>query len=401
MIKNAAENSAKIRPGFVFSPQSVTFLPVRLLVILLAAAILGACKRALPDRPAGGSPPAPVEAALVEHRVMPVEMKAIGTVEPISSVRVKSKVLGEILKVHFADGARVHAGETLFSIDPRAFEAALERARANLAMAKASAQNATEQAERYTTLIQRGVASKEQTSQVLATAESHKSELAARQADVDAAALSLEWTQVLAPISGRIGAALLKAGNIAQPNEDTLAILNQMQPIYVTFSLPENSLASVRRWMREGKPEVTAFEPDTGRALGVGSLSFVDNAVDRASGMIAFRAIFPNEEETLWPGQFVDVTVKLAEEPDALVIPSTAIMEGQKGAHVFVIENDTAALRPVEVERVADGLAIIQTGLKPGEQVVTTGQLRVIPGGRVLVKNAASEPPADAPAEKK
>lgn len=356
---------------------------------LLIALALGACKKPAASRQAGPPAPAPVEVAVVETRSMPIEMKSIGSVEPVASVQIKSKVQGEILQVHFADGAQIKAGDPLFSIDPRTFDAAFKRAQANLAIAQTTADNASEQAERYTTLIKRGVASKEQTSQFLSTAESQKSELAARQADVEEAKLSLEWTQVKAPISGRAGAALLKAGNIAQPNVDTLAVINQMQPIYVAFSLPENSLASVRQWMTKGQPVVTAFEPDTGNELGVGALSFVDNTVDRASGMITFKATFPNSEETLWPGQFVDVTVKLSEEPDALVIPSTAITEGQKGAQVFVVEGDKAVLRPVEVERAVGDLSVIKSGLQAGERVITRGQLRVTSGGKVAVKGGS------------
>lgn len=362
--------------------------------ILALALTLSACKKPVAaDRKGGGggAPPAPVEVATVETRDMPVEMKSIGTVEPVASVQVKAKVQGEILKVHFADGAQVKAGDVLFSIDPRTFDTALKRAEANLAIAQTTAENASEQAERYTTLIERGVASKEQTSQFLTTAESQKSQLAARQADVDDAKLSLDWTKVTAPISGRAGVALLKAGNIAQPNVDTLAVINQMQPIYVSFSLPENALADVRQWMNKAKPTVTAYEPDTGRALGEGELSFVDNSVDRASGMIAFKAVFPNTDEALWPGQFVDVNVKLAEEPNAIVIPSVAVTEGQKGSQVFVVEGDVARLRPVDVERSVDGMSIIKSGLQPGERVITTGQLRVSSGGKVAVKSDAEK----------
>lgn len=355
--------------------------------VLFLGMALCACGRT--SAPKTAAPPTPVEVDAAQTRNMPVEMKAIGAVEPIASVQLKSKVQGEILQVHFADGAPIKAGDPLFSIDPRTFQAALKRAQANLSIAQSVAANATEQAQRYTTLINRGVASKEQTSQFLSTAESQKSELAARQADVDEAQLSVEWSQVQAPISGRIGAALLKAGNIAQPNVDTLAVINQMQPIYVAFSLPENSLTDIRAWMNKTKPTVSAYNPDSGSLLGTGELTFVDNAVDRASGMITFKATFPNSDESLWPGQFVDVTVKLAEEPDAVVIPSTAITEGQQGAQVFVVTGDTATLRKVTVERTVAGLSIIKDGLLPGELVITTGQLRVTSGGKVTVKSSA------------
>jgi len=360
-------------------------------VTFFAVLFLSSCGRPSQPKPVA-APPVPVEVAAVETRNMPVEMKAIGAVEPIASVQLKSKVQGEILEVHFADGAQVRAGDPLFSIDPRPFQAALKRAEANLAIARFAAANAVEQADRYSALIKSGVASKEQTSQILSTADSQKSGLAARQADVDEAQLSIDWSQVRAPISGRAGVALLKAGNIAQPNVDTLAVINQMQPIYVAFSLPENSLADVRKWMDKSKALVSAFDPDSVKLLGKGELTFVDNAVDRTSGMVAFKATFPNADESLWPGQFVDVTVKLAEEPDAIVIPAAAIMEGQHGSQVFVVNGDAANLRKVEVERTLNGLAIIKDGLRPGESVITAGQLRVTSGGKVSVKSAPAAP---------
>lgn len=360
-------------------------MKIRIPLLLALAAGLASCNKSADSR-SPASPPVPVEVSAAETRSMPVEMKAIGTVEPIASVQLKSKVAGEILKVHFADGAQVKAGEPLFSIDPRAFQAALDRAKANLEIAEATASNATEQAQRYTTLIQRGVASKEQTSQFLSNAKSLKAELAARQADVSEAQLSLDWTEVPAPINGRAGAALLKPGNIVQANTDTLAVINQMQPIYVTFSLPENTLAEVREWMAKNKPVVSAYDPDNRKLLGTGSLDFIDNAVDRATGMVAFKATFPNENETLWPGQFVDVTLELAIQPQALVVPATAVMEGQQGSQVFVVTGDTVSLRKVKVERAVGNLSIIRKGLEPGELVVTVGQLRLNPGSRVEIK---------------
>lgn len=217
--------------------------------------------------------------------------------------------------------------------------------------------------------------------------ETMNSELAAKQADVDEARLSLEWTRVTAPISGRIGAALLKAGNIAQPNVDTLAVINQIQPIYVSFSLPENSLAQVRERIKEGTTSVQVFEPDSGKALGTGELHFINNTVDRTSGMITFKAVFPNPEEALWPGEYVDVTVRLGEET-GVVIPSVAVMEGQNAARVFVVDGDTASLRKVKVKRSENGLAMIADGLQPGEKVVTVGQLNVAPGSKVSVHPA-------------
>ena len=351
--------------------------------LLAVVFTISACQRA--PQNASEAPPTPVEVAAVEERTMPIEMQAIGAVEPIASVQLKSKVQGEILRVHFADGAEVQEGDPLFDIDARSFEVALKRAQANLAMARSTAENASEQAERYTTLINRGVASKEQFSQYLSTAESQRSVLDARQADVDEAQLSLGWTQLRAPISGRAGSALLKPGNIVNANTDVLTVINQMEPIYVAFSLHEGALAEVRNWMARSTPTVTARKPDTGALLGTGELTFIDNKVDRVSGMIAFKATFLNEEDNLWPGQFVDVTVKLADELNVLAVPTTAIMEGQQGAQVFVVSESIADIRKVKIGRVVGDMTIVTEGLRPGELVVTSGQFRISPGGKVAI----------------
>jgi membrane fusion protein, multidrug efflux system len=362
--------------------------------LLAAALATSACQKA-DSQDAAEVPPIPVEAAAAEVRSMPIEMHAIGTVEPIASVQLKSKVQGEILRVRFADGAEVQEGEPLFDIDARPFEVALKRAQANLAMARSTAENASEQAERYTTLINRGVASKEQFSQYLSTAESQRSVLAAKQADVDEAQLSLGWTQVRAPISGRAGSALLKPGNIVNANTDVLTVINQMEPIYVAFSLHEGTLGEVRKCMAQGKPSVSARNPDTGQLLGTGELTFIDNKVDRVSGMIAFKATFPNHDENLWPGQFVDVTVKLAEESNSLIVPTAAIMESQQGSQVFVITGDTAEIRKVKVSRTVGDATIVTQGLNPGELVVTSGQFRLSAGAKVTIVESKKPEVAD------
>lgn len=337
-------------------------------------------------------PPAPVEVATVQQRDMPVDLHAIGAVEPIASVQIKAKVQGEIAKVFFADGAYVKEGQPLFTIDPRTFEVALRRAEADLAQAQTEAQNAQAQVDRYTKLTTQGVSSKEQYAQYLTTASSQKSILAARQADVDQAKLSLDWATVRAPISGRAGAALIKAGNIVQANTDILTLINQTQPIYVSFSIPETQLSSVRQWLGKGVVPVAAKDPDSGKALGSGTLDFVDNAVDRQSGMITMKATFPNSDESLWPGQFVDVVVTLTDEPGALVVPMTAIMEGQNGAQVFIVNNGVATLQKVGVERAVGAQAIVRSGLEAGQIVVSSGQLRVLNGGKVVEAGRAAAP---------
>ncbi len=355
---------------------------------LLTLVLLAACSRQGSERDRHDTGPVPVEAATVIAETVPFELAAIGSVEPIATVQLKSKVQGEILSVGFADGSMVKAGDVLFRIDPRPFEAALKRAEANLSTAKTEASNATEQASRYTTLINRGAASREQFAQYLTTAEAQKAAVDARQADLDEAKLSLDWSQVQAPISGRMGAALLKQGNIVQANTDVLAVINQIKPIYVSFALPESSLSEVRRRMEGQEISVTARNAATGELLGSGILTFLDNSVDRTSAMINAKATFPNDAETLWPGQFVDVTLRLGEEPGAIVIPSTAVIEGQQGSHVFLIENGTAHLRRITVSRNTGSLAVVSEGLQAGDVVISSGQLRVADGAKVTVKPA-------------
>ncbi|MGH8046117.1 MAG: efflux RND transporter periplasmic adaptor subunit [Chthoniobacterales bacterium] len=339
-------------------------------------------------KPAGKAPqlaPAPVEVAVAEQRDMPVELRAIGAVDPLASVQLKAKVQGEVTRVLFSDGAYVKAGQPLFEIDPRSFQVSLQRAEADLEQAQIEATNAKDQADRYTKLTSQGVASKEQFAQFQTAASSQKSILAARQADVDQAKLSLDWATVRAPISGRAGAALLKAGNIVQANTDVLTVINQTQPIYVTFSLPETQLSAVRQWMGKGAVAVVAKDPDKGGVLGNGKLEFLDNTVDRQSGMITMKATFPNENETLWPGEFVDLVVTLTTEPHVVVIPGPAIMEGQDGSQVFVVKDGVATLQKIEIERTVGGNVIVRSGLEPGQTVVVSGQLRVVNGGKVSV----------------
>lgn len=357
----------------------------------IACLVFCGCPKGAGNAKAPAAPPAPVETADAAVRTIPLEEAAIGTVEPLSSVQIKPKVGGEIIGVDFADGSYVKTGEVLFRIDPSPFEVVLKRAEANLAMAQSSASNAVDQAKRYTTLTDKGAASKEQFSQFLSTATAQKAQLDARQADVDEARLATEWATVRSPIDGRAGAVLVKRGNIVQANSEVLAVVNQMRPIYVSFSVPEGDLGEVRARMKGGPLAVEAIDSETGKSLGTGALTFIDNTVDRTSAMVNMKAQFANEDEALWPGRFVDVKLTLGEEKDALVVPSAAVIEGQNSAQVFVVQNGVANLRRVEVARTYGPLSLIRAGLEAGESVVTSGQLRVVPGGKVAVKPSRAQ----------
>jgi len=354
------------------------------LAVGVSLIMLSACSKTKQKAPRAAGP-VPVEVALVERKTIPLTIASIGTIEPMARVQLKPRVSGEIVGVHFADGANVEAGQELFTIDPRPYTVALERARANLDVARADAANANDQLKRYTTLAGQGSASKEQYGEFALGAASKNSQLSARQADVDEAALSVEWTTIRAPITGRIGAALLRTGNLVQANTEVLAVINQVRPIYVAFTLPEDSLGLVRRWMAGGELKVSVSDPANARLLGEGKLSFIDNAVDRESGMVAVRATLENEDESFWPGQFVDVSLRLTEEVDVAVVPSTAIMEGRDGARAFVVNDGVVALRNVRVARTVGAESVVADGLAVGETVVTSGQLRLVPGAKVTV----------------
>ena len=339
-------------------------------------------------------PPAtpPVTVVQVVQKTMPVEIASIGTVEPTSTVAIKSQVAGELTGVHFAEGQDVRAGQLLFTIDRRPLEAELRRAEASLARDEAQLKNAQTQAARYTRLVEEGVVAKEQYDTIVANAEALDAAVRADRAAVENAKVSLAYTTISSPVDGRTGSLMVHRGNVVKENDEKsqLVIINQIAPIYVSFALPEQNLAEVRHYMAEGKLTVHVTIPQDPGPVVEGIVSFVNNEVDRTTGTIRLKATFPNQDRRLWPGQFVNVRLKLTAQPDAIVIPAQAIQSGQQGDFVFVIKPDqTADSRQVKVARVQDGQAVILQGLEVGETVVTDGQIRLAPGARVEIKNPA------------
>jgi multidrug efflux system membrane fusion protein len=370
-------------------PQSLFMKRDLLFCCTALAGLLVGCSDPKPQ--ANRSQEVPVETVAVARQSVPYKLDAVGTVEPLSSVQVKPKVGGEVEKVEFAEGAYVEAGQELFRIDPRPYDAALHRAEANARAAEVQAENAREKAERYTALSGKGATSKEEYQQFESDAKALAAQLAARQAELEEVRLQKEWTSVRAPISGRAGSILVKAGNIVQANSDLLVVLNQMKPIYITFALPELSLSEVRERQAQAPLRTIAKDPSSGEVLAEGTLTFIDNTVDVQSGMVTVKASFANSDEALWPGQFVDVEVVLGEQTDALVVPSVAVLESQQGPRVLVVKDSVAELREVTVERTYEDLSIIGSGVEAGEMVITAGQLRVTPGARVAVQNQAQD----------
>jgi len=340
-------------------------------------------------RGGGQNPPVPVTAATVEQKSVPFDVQAIGTVIAASTVAVRSQITGELMSVNFKEGDEVKEGQVLFTLDKRPFEASLQQAEATLQKDVAQAANAKAQAARYQDLAQRGIATREQVDQMTTQAAALEATVAADRANVQSARVQLDYATIEAPISGRTGLLQVHKGNLVRAN-DTIPIvsINRITPVYVTFAIPESMLPQFKQFMGAGTIRVEARAPnDTGRA-SIGRIDFIDIAVDSTTGTIKVKGTFPNEDRKLTPGQFVNVNVTLTTDSNATVVPTTAVQSGQQGTYVYVIKSDsTAELRPVTVARTHGDDSIIRTGLKPGETIVTDGQLRLVPGSRVSVKS--------------
>ena len=357
----------------------------------------------------------PVRVARVEQKDVPVQLNAIGNVVAYSIVEVKPQVDGELSKVYFKEGENVSKGELLFLIDTRPYENALRQAEANMARDTAMLKKAEQDALRYEDLINKGVVSAQQYDQVRAEYESLGATVRADRAAVESAKLELEYCSIRSPIDGRIGEILVHEGNTVESRSTLLAVINQTKPVNVNFSVPEQFLALIRSYMADaGDLKVYASVPEGSRTAerqdadaegikhaphpasenepAVGTLSFVDNQVNESTGTIMMKAIFQNESETLWPGKFINVTIKLTTEEDALVIPARAVQTGQEGDYVFVVKPDsTVESRPVVPGARIDGEVVITKGLEPGELVVTEGQLRLAPGIKVRTNESSKK----------
>jgi multidrug efflux system membrane fusion protein len=320
---------------------------------------------------------------------MPIEVAAIGHVESVASVAVKAQVGGQITEVRLREGQDVHKGDLLLTIDPRPFESALAQAKANLERDRAMAKSAQDDVKRYADLVAKDYVTPQQFDQAKAAAAATEATAKADAAAVENARLQMEYCMVRSPIDGRTGSLLVHIGNVVKANDDrTLVQINQIQPIFVSFAVPETYFGEITRRFRAGRLSVKARPQDGGEPTE-GDLTFMDNAVNAATGTIQLKASFPNKNGRLWPGQFVDIVLNLATEPNAIVVPSQAVQTGQSGAFVFVVKTDlTVESRSITVSRVSGPLTVVAKGLAAGEQVVTDGQLRLAPGAKVEIKGS-------------
>lgn len=345
----------------------------------------------------------PVVVAKATQKAMPVQVMAIGNVEAYSTVSVRAQVQGELLDVHFQEGDFVHKDQLLFTIDPRPYEAALAQVQATLARDKAVAANSRAQAQRYLALKGEGIVAASDAETYTSAADAAEATVAADDAAVRTAQLNLEYCKIYSPIDGRTGAVMVKPGNLVKAADVPIVVINQVNPIFVNFTVPQQYLDDIKKYMAAGPLRVEATGPsDTGKPE-IGTLTFVDNAVDTTTGTIHLRATFANQANRLWPGLFANTLMTLSQQANATVVPAQALTAGQQGSFVYVVKDDsTVTPRAVISSRTVQGEAVIDKGLQPGETVVTDGQVRLTPGAHVEIKNAdatdADPPPGAGPA---
>ena len=369
----------------------------------------------------GESGPVPVIVAMVKERTVPINIDVIGNVEAYSTITVKAQISGQLNKVSFQEGDFVKKNDLLFTIDARPYEAqlsqveanlardtaALGQAEANLARDSANQKYAETQAARFQKLFESGVVSREQTDQARSSAdalsqtlaadkaaiESARAQIGATKAAVENMRVMLSYTTIRSPITGRTGNLAVKQGNIVSANTSELMTIAEVEPIYVTFSVPESQLGDIKKYMAQGRLKVNVSPQDDNTQNETGYLTFVDNTVDATTGTIKLKGTFPNGDHKLWPGQFVRVTLQLTSRPNAVVVPNQAVQTGQDGQFVYVVKDDkTVEMRPVVTSTRVDQELVVDRGLEPGETIVTEGQLRLAPGSRVQPRDGRNRP---------
>lgn len=365
----------------------------RPLVAAACAIALAACAR---EKAPHAAPPAPVTVTKAEAKDMPILLTAVGSVEPINSVSVKSLVDGQIRESLVKDGDDVKQNQLLFRIDPRPAEAALHQAEATQKKDEAALEQARSQVKRYAAIADKGYISADQMEQYRTNLEAAGAAVSVDQANVAAAKVTLGYTEIHSPISGRIGRILIQPGNLVKANDtNALVVINQIEPIYVTFALPGVELGRVLVAQRASPLAVEATVTGVAKPIE-GKVAFVDNAVDTTTGTVKLRAEFANPEHLLWPGQLVSVSLTLGVDKGAVVVPDRVVQNGPDGTYVFVVKSDHhAEQRKVGVRRMTGNQAVIEKGLAAGETVVLDGQSRVEDGAVLTV---AEDDKAGAPA---
>ena len=373
------------------STQKKVFSGIALLAVIAATVFLiFQANRGSRAETQKSTPAVPVTTAAVVTKTVPVRLYAIGNVEPYTTVAVKARVDGQLVSAHFKEGDEVRQGSVLFEIDPRPFAASLKQAQANMLKDKALLDRASQQEKRYKDLLAKNFISPDAYEQVRTNAETAAATVSADEAAIDNAKLSLEYCTIRSPVTGYAGRIQIQQGNLVKANDtNPMVTINQVVPIYTSFSVPEQNVADIRKYQADGELKVAASFANSAHPPVAGRLSFVDNAADATTGTIKLKAEFPNADKALWPGQFVNVVLTLHEQKDAIVTPSAAVQSGPTGQYVFVVKPDsTVELRNIKIARAEGDDTVVASGLQAGDQVVIVGQLRLAPGTKVNVGKA-------------
>ena len=364
---------------------------ISLYVILMGLLFIGACSKHPKENQSAkteGGPAVPVTTAKAQQKTTSVELNSFGNVEEYANAALKVQITGILTGVYFTEGQMVKKGDLLLSIDPRQQQAALKLAQANLEKDEAQLKNAEKEAARQTELLHKGFASQNDYDNSTTAVETLRAAVSADKATVENAMLQLDYCSIRSPIDGCIGSLNVNQGNLVKANDIVVVTINQIEPIYVSFSVPEQYLSAIQKYRALGDLDVKIIQPDANQEPIHGSLTFVDNAVDSNTRTIRLRATYANKNQRLWPRQFVRVTLALAEETNSIVIPSQAIQTGQNNQFVYVVKPDqTVEVRSVTVKRTLNNETVVE-GIQPGDTVVTDGQLRLVPGAKVQIKNS-------------
>ena len=364
-----------------------------LLTLLLCGALAG-CGRGQKNARASGPPPSvPVGVATVKQRDFPVYLTGLGSVTAFNTVSLKTRIDGQITQVNFIEGQDVKEGELLIQIDPRPYQVALEQAQANLQRDEAQLTNAKVQYERMKALYDGGVIAKQDLDTQEASFGQYEGTIAADKAAIDSAKLNLAYTRITAPISGRIGLRQVDIGNyVTAASGASMAVITQMHPIAIIFTLPEDQLQAVRERMQKGTLQVDVYSRDDQTKLSTGKLLTIDNQIDPTTGTVRFKAVFENPDNGLWPNQFVNVHLLLETRKNAITAPVSAIQRGPQGTFVYLVDNNnTVEVRPVQLALTQGNTVVIASGLQAGERVVTDGQEKLQAGSRVTPQAPAKQ----------
>ena len=355
------------------------------------AAIASGCAKQQAAPPA--RPPTMITVAKVIQKAMPVEVIAVGNVEAISTISIRAQVAGEVQNIQFKEGDFVKKGQVLLTIDPRPYEAALAQAKAALARDKATGTYNRAQARRYKTLFDQGVVPAEQVDSFTSAADASDATVNADESAVKTAELNLEYCTIRSPLDGRTGAIMVKPGNLVKVADVPIVVINQVNPIYVNFAVPQQHWPDIKEDVDRRALHVKVTIPQDPDRPIQGTLTFVDNSVDTTTGSIHLRGTFENPQNRLWPGLYVGVLLTLSQQPNATVVPAHSIVTTQQGSYVYVVRaNNTVEQRTVVPNRTIDNDAVVEKGLQPGEVIVTDGQVNLVPNAKIEVKNSEAGP---------